>query len=367
MIAIRISELNKTYKVGKKGNLRDSLSGIFNRSETKEFFALKNINLDIQQGETIGIIGPNGAGKSTLLKIISRITAPTSGEILIKGRLASLLEVGTGFHPELSGIENIYLNGSLLGMSKADIRKSIDQIIDFSGINNFIDLPVKRLSSGMYVRLAFSVAAHLRSDILIVDEVLSVGDHEFQKKSLSKMTDLSKSGKTLIFVSHDLSTIRSLCQKTVLLQNGEITYVGSTQATIDKYLGSSCESYKEFHEYGLKYVKIHTIGNLAIEVGLQNPSFVPIFGFVIHDRNGIKVFGTNTTIENFILSRNTDGLRIDINEPVFLNGRYTLSIWYGSIDKHFIVDEHSIHFFIRKKDTYSHLGFIKPRVKIQTI
>ncbi len=200
------------------------------------FWALKDINFEIKQGDRIGIIGKNGAGKSTLLKIISEITAPTTGSIKIKGRVASLLEVGTGFHQEMTGRENIYMNGAILGMSRKEIDRKLDEIIDFSGIEQHIDTPVKRYSSGMYVRLAFAVAAHLESEILIADEVLAVGDASFQKKALDKMGDLSsKEGRTVLFVSHNMSAVKGICNKGILLEKGRITKTGEIQEVIDEY------------------------------------------------------------------------------------------------------------------------------------
>jgi len=199
-------------------------------------WSLKDINFDIYQGDAVGIIGKNGAGKSTLLKLLSRVTSPTTGEIKVKGRIASLLEVGTGFHPELSGRENIYLNGAILGMRKKEITRKLEEIIDFSGVERYIDTPVKRYSSGMYVRLAFAVAAHLESEILIVDEVLAVGDAEFQKKCLGKMGDISKGeGRTILFVSHDLSAISTLTSKSILMNNGKLQIYDTTSKVINEY------------------------------------------------------------------------------------------------------------------------------------
>lgn len=200
-------------------------------------WSLKDVNFEINQGEAVGIIGKNGAGKSTLLKLLSRVTGPTTGEIKIKGRIASLLEVGTGFHPELSGKENIYLNGAILGMRKKEITRKLEEIIDFSGVERYIDTPVKRYSSGMYVRLAFAVAAHLESEILIVDEVLAVGDAEFQKKCLGKMGDISKGqGRTVLFVSHNMAAVQNLCSKGLLIENGQMLFQGNINETITTYL-----------------------------------------------------------------------------------------------------------------------------------
>ena len=207
------------------------------KGESDIVWCLKDLNFDIEQGEAVGIIGRNGAGKSTLLKILSRITSPTTGSVKIKGRVASLLEVGTGFHPELSGRENIYLNGAILGMRKSEIKRKFDEIVDFAGVERYIDTPVKRYSSGMYVRLAFAVAAHLESEILIVDEVLAVGDAEFQKKCLGKMGDISKGeGRTVLFVSHNMDAVASLTSRAIFLKNGELASNGPTTETINHYL-----------------------------------------------------------------------------------------------------------------------------------
>ncbi len=200
------------------------------------FWALRNINLEIHEGEILGVIGSNGAGKSTLLKILSRVTAPTRGTVKVRGRIASLLEVGTGFHPELTGRENIFLNGAILGMSKGDVRKRLDEIINFSGVAQHIDTPVKRYSSGMYVRLAFAVAAHLEPEILVVDEVLAVGDAAFQKKCLSRMQDVSNAGRTVLFVSHNMSAMVKLCSRIVLLNQGMLQSTGKTDEVISNYL-----------------------------------------------------------------------------------------------------------------------------------
>lgn len=220
--------------------------------QKEDFWALSDVNLEVKRGEIIGIIGPNGAGKSTLLKILSQITPPTNGEIKIRGRVGSLLEVGTGFHPELTGRENIFLNGAILGMTRKETASKFDQIVEFSGVEKFLDTPVKYYSSGMYVRLAFSVAAHMETDILIVDEVLAVGDAEFQKKCLGKMNDITKSsGRTIIFVSHNLDAIERLCTKTVLLKKGKVVKIGETSDVINHYLNKE-SSLSSVVEYPIK-------------------------------------------------------------------------------------------------------------------
>ncbi len=256
---IRVENLGKKYIIGHQQEerytaLRDviankvkSLGTLIQNPKSKiqnsqeEFWALKDVSFEIKQGDRVGIIGRNGAGKSTLLKILSRITEPTKGSIKIKGRVASLLEVGTGFHPELTGRENIYLNGAILGMSKEEIKRKFDEIVAFAEIEKFLDTPVKRYSSGMYVRLAFAVAAHLEPEILIVDEVLAVGDAQFQKKCLGKMEDVGKEGRTVLFVSHNMAAVQQLTNKGVVLQKGQLLMIGDATTTIEKYLSSSID------------------------------------------------------------------------------------------------------------------------------
>ncbi len=257
-LAIKIEKLSKRYRLGvvSAKTLKDDLhrwwwkikgkgdpllkigqDSLNNYSPKDYVWALKDINLEVEQGEVLGIIGKNGAGKSTLLKILSRITTPTEGTAKIRGRLGSLLEVGTGFHPELTGRENIYLNGAIHGMTRHEIAKKLDDIVDFAGVAKYIDTPVKRYSSGMYVRLGFAVAAFLEPDILVVDEVLAVGDAEFQKRAIGKMQEVSQGeGRTVLFVSHNMASIRSLCTRAILLENGRIKFDGNTQEAIDKYL-----------------------------------------------------------------------------------------------------------------------------------
>ena len=264
-IVIKVENVGKKYMIGHKGTggyktLREQMfrhaHNLYSRTkkmvsgqvvvdgdETEEFWALKELNFDVKKGDRVGIIGKNGAGKSTLLKVLSRITEPTTGKISIKGRVASLLEVGTGFHAELTGRENIFLNGAILGMSRAEIKRKFDEIVDFSGIERFLDTPVKRYSSGMYVRLAFSVAAHLEPEILVVDEVLAVGDAEFQKKCLGKMKEVSTSeGRTILFVSHNLMALANICNKGIYLKKGQMRFSGDIEDALLEYTSDSSES-----------------------------------------------------------------------------------------------------------------------------
>ena len=272
-VALRDVLTNKARQIASK--TKNILSGgqLIAGNELEEFWALKDINFEVNQGDRVGIIGRNGAGKSTLLKVLSRITEPTTGRIRLRGRVASLLEVGTGFHPELSGRENIYLNGAILGMSRAEVKKKFDEIVDFAGVEKFLDTPVKRYSSGMYVRLAFAVAAHLEPEILIIDEVLAVGDAEFQKKCLGKMEDVSKNdGRTVLFVSHNMGAIRTLCNQTMILDHGEIKEFTPTEIAVNKYLSDGMN-----HAFEYKAMKAEKIfisyACLLNEDDLQTNSF----------------------------------------------------------------------------------------------
>src|SRR3989338_2938857 len=242
---IEINSLSKKYLLGQRESyysLRDVMAGLVKlkkgHNDKSEFWALKDINFHINQGDAIGIIGRNGAGKSTLLKILSRITPPTKGSVTLRGRVASLLEVGTGFHPELTGRENVYLNGAILGMKRAEINSKFNEIVEFAEVSKFLDTPVKFYSSGMYMRLAFAIAAHLEPEILLVDEVLAVGDAEFQKKCLGKMDEEAKRGRTVLFVSHNMSAIRELCNKGILLSSGALEVEGEINKVIDSYMSN---------------------------------------------------------------------------------------------------------------------------------
>lgn len=265
-VAIKIENLKKRYMLGAIGGrtLNAELQSWWARKRGKEdpntqigqdtsrygetFWALNGINLEIKKGEAVGIIGANGAGKSTLLKILSRVTAPTEGDVWIDGRVASMLEVGTGFHGELTGRENIYMNGAILGMTRKEVDAKIESIIDFSECRQFIDTPVKRYSSGMYVKLAFAVASHLDAEIMVMDEVLAVGDMKFQKKCLGKMGDEAKGGKTVLYVSHNMATIRNLCSRCIVLDKGKVAFDGDVEKAVEKYLGCLANSLPVYHD-----------------------------------------------------------------------------------------------------------------------
>jgi lipopolysaccharide transport system ATP-binding protein len=266
--AIDIKQLGKRYRVSSNGvvgasqyrTLRESLASVATRpfrrrrpavGGTNEFWALKNVTFGVEAGEVIGIIGKNGAGKSTLLKILSRITKPSSGEVRLRGRVGSLLEVGTGFHPELTGRENIFLNGAILGMSRREVSRKFDEIVAFAGVEDFLDMPVKRYSSGMYVRLAFAVAAHLEPEILLVDEVLSVGDHSFQTKCIGRMTDIARSGRTVLLVSHDLPMLTKLSTVAVWIDRGQVMRYGSPSDVVQEYCTDAASATAHAHSVDL--------------------------------------------------------------------------------------------------------------------
>lgn len=294
---IEVKNLSKRYNLGAIGatsikeeleRLWHGIRGTNGTRKTGEFWALRDVSFEVQPGEIVGIIGRNGAGKSTLLKILSRITQQTSGETILRGRVASLLEVGTGFHPDLSGRENIFLNGAILGMTKAEIRKKLDEIVAFAEVEKFIDTPVKRYSSGMYVRLAFAVAAHLEPEILVVDEVLAVGDVGFQKKCLGKMQDVSKTGRTVLFVSHNTAAIIRLCQKCVFLEEGKVKLTGATDEVVSHYLRSAnqAEGIRVWSNHdqcsndpGLKIHELRVVSpdnEVTGHVDIRHPFFVEI-------------------------------------------------------------------------------------------
>lgn len=364
---ITIKNIGKRYNIThQKGGyiaLRDVIASAFKnpfkfiaaktgsiggKNKKEEFWALRGIDLEVKKGEVIGIIGSNGAGKSTLLKILSQITPPTEGEIVLRGRVGSLLEVGTGFHPELSGRENIFLNGAILGMRKKEIAQKFDKIVEFAGIEKFLDTPVKYYSSGMYVRLAFSVAAHMEPDILIVDEVLAVGDAEFQKKCLGKMEEITRTdGRTIIFVSHNMSALQRICKKGVLLKKGRVEMIGDIKDVIDTYL-TTAESLTQhdltsfsseeiaitaFKVNGTDRTSIDISGandvvKISIDIDVKKPATLSLYAS-LKDRNfqPIGFFSPGHTDKNIkTFEEGTHTLEASIRLPRLMRGRYFLDI-----------------------------------------
>jgi lipopolysaccharide transport system ATP-binding protein len=372
-IVIRAERLGKKYVIRHKGEreryttLRDVVArsvtsaqrsavnlfrkGPASRNHTEEFWALKDVNFEIRRGEVVGIIGRNGAGKSTLLKILSRITEPSEGRVEIEGRVASLLEVGTGFHPELTGRENIYLNGAILGMGRPEIRRKFDEIVAFSEVEQFLDTPVKRYSSGMYVRLAFSVAAHMEPEILIVDEVLAVGDTAFQEKCIGKLDDVSKStGRTVLFVTHNMSVVQHLCSRAVLMGSGRLTASGSTASIVKQYLSDARKEPKvaladwadriTTGEARITNFELGngTVGNhiafgedfrFRIRAEFNRSIIDPTFGLIIHDAAGVPLVNINTLHQGLRLGRVEGNLVIEgmIPKISLYPGVYYLSPW----------------------------------------
>lgn len=371
---IKAEHISKQYRLGKigTGTVSHDLNRWWHRVRGKEdpylklgdvndrsnkgssdyVWSLRDVNFEINQGDAVGIIGRNGAGKSTLLKLLSRVTMPTTGKIYTKGRIASLLEVGTGFHPEMTGRENIYLNGAILGMRKHEIKRKFDEIVAFSGVERYIDTPVKRYSSGMYVRLAFAVAAHLESEILIVDEVLAVGDAEFQKSCLGKMGDVSRGeGRTVLFVSHNMAAVKTLCNRGLVLEHGMVKYTGDATSSVGYYMQGSSETnlVKHFNdEYHNDYFQLHQLEvrnvegtqddiideykaiQLVVTITVKKEAANKKITFVMNNEEGITLFTFSHA--NF---RHQQPLHEGINEvsctiPAgFLNiGSYYLSMYY---------------------------------------
>ena len=323
------------------------------KGESEYVWALRDIDFKVEQGDVVGIIGKNGAGKSTLLKILSKVTAPTTGTIRARGRIGSLLEVGTGFHPEMTGRENIYMNGAILGMTKAEISKKLDEIVDFSGCERYIDTPVKRYSSGMMVRLGFAVAAHLDPEILVVDEVLAVGDAEFQKKAIGKMQDVSRGeGRTVLFVSHNMTSIKQLCQKCIWLDNGKVKERGLVNAIVDNYLASN--SVKEFNAFFPEESNRRNedpsirITDFRLQNKLPKTGDILHFEFIVENKgNETKQVEMAIAIKNIQYEPVTQFFSKDTNSTILLNpginkisvstpplplveGNYHLNLWIGS-------------------------------------
>jgi len=385
---IKVENISKQYRLGNVGT--GSLAHDLNRTwyrirgmenpylkigdtndrtvkgRSEYVWALKDINFEVKQGEVLGIIGRNGAGKSTLLKILSRTTTPTTGSVKIKGRVASLLEVGTGFHPELSGRENIFLNGAILGMTKQEIKRKFDEIVDFAGVERYIDTPVKRYSSGMYVRLAFGVAAHLEPEILIVDEVLAVGDAEFQKKALGKMRDVSdKEGRTVLFVSHNMAAVSSLCNLGILLENGMIKSSGKIDEVLANYFTSNNAVLRnEYHGTGpVKNAFLENSANvfyrgdnfkILVQFNINELIQNLVLGIVIRDSQDVSIIGVNN--KHYTTSKLNDQpissgiVSIEIRSLELMPGNYKVDLFLGDSTTDIEIVENALYFSVEEKD-----------------
>lgn len=410
-IAIDVRDIDKVYKIGSKKQVDSLVSSIAQsiisplqrlrlimsgKVDTaagldKDFWALRDISFKVEHGEVLGIIGHNGAGKSTLLKILSRITKPTKGEIHIKGRVGSLLEIGTGFHPDLTGRENIFLNGSILGMTRVEIQAKFDEIVEFAGIEEFIDTPIKHYSSGMGVRLGFAVAAHLEPDILIVDEVLAVGDAEFQRKCLQKMGSVSREGRTVLFVSHNMSAIENLCTRAILLEKGQIKYVGETSDVVSTYLSryyNNDRTFADLEREGngkLRVLDMHLEDSDGNIISALSAGEDAIFCFH-YETNGLRAtdkisfgIGITSSREQALANLYSDFsdtyltdlpkrgiVRLKIPNLPFTNGDYLMSarvVMNGPSDTGIVLDfpQGSIPFQIRASDYYGTGNLQLPR------
>jgi len=338
-------------------------------------YSLKDINFEIEQGDAVGIIGRNGAGKSTLLKILSRVTTPSTGRINIKGRVASLLEVGTGFHPELTGRENIYLNGAILGMRKKEIDRKLEEIIDFSGVERYIDTPVKRYSSGMYVRLAFAVAAHLESEILIVDEVLAVGDAEFQKKCLGKMGEVSKGeGRTVLFVSHNMAAVKQLCKMGLNLESGKLNNFGNINSICEFYNSIIKEKSTSLFESEIGFcrkIKVDVDSDTKdlfcfIEVYSEINLLDFVMGIVIKDTDNVPLVGVNTKnyfSEKFTLCRGIKTIKFKLTNINLFDNFYFVDFFFGEKGVDFYFLENKIQIEIKNNIEF----FKKPQQKLNKL
>ena len=363
---IKVENLGKKYKIGEKERylaLRDSivnavklpykiLTGKISLKKP-DFWALKDVSFEVKKGEVVGIIGRNGAGKTTLLKILSRITEPTTGRVTLRGRVASLLEVGTGFHPELTGRENVYLNGAILGMRRFEINRKFDEIVDFSGVEKFIDTPVKRYSSGMYVRLAFAVAAHLEPEILIIDEVLAVGDAEFQKKCLGKMKNVASAGRTVLFVSHNMGAISSLTRRCLWLDNGILREEGPTMDVVSQYLEKGYKKITKWQTPSLNnkpiqiilaeivsesgHFDVKTNSKINIEYIVREPVYGAVVSAIIHASDGASILSTEDidTNQELLERRNPEKYRatVDIPGNWLSSGKYFLRLHSGVVSQ----------------------------------
>jgi lipopolysaccharide transport system ATP-binding protein len=412
---ISVENLGKRYRLRHqkkqpyatlRGALTEGLRGLMRPDRAaaegpavEDFWALRDVNFEVAEGEVVGVIGRNGAGKSTLLKVISRITEPTEGRIRLRGRVASLLEVGTGFHPELTGRENIFLNGAILGMSTAEIRAKFDEIVAFAEVEKFLDTPVKHYSSGMYVRLAFAVAAHLEPEILIVDEVLAVGDAQFQKKCLGKMRDVAEhSGRTVLFVSHNLAAVEHLCSSAIFLQQGRLRYRGSTTEALDAYRegmqshkAESADSRSWTRPPWAKPVIVRSTlaaatGTPAMSFGIGDPMRInvefatadgtpvatPCLGVVINNGLGVAVAAFNMRMTGSLATRHVSSGLIccELDDLRLVPGNYTIDLWLGDGMTDIDMVQGALSFDVEPTDFYgsgvppfAHIGVMVVRPK----
>ncbi len=373
---IEVHNLTKIYHIGKKSrDLRYTIGNIItskNKSYEK-LLALDDISFNVNEGEVFGIIGPNGSGKSTLLKILSRITYPTSGRAILRGRISSLLEVGTGFHHELTGRENIFLNGSILGMSKKEIKSKFDEIVDFSGIEKFIDTAVKHYSSGMYVRLAFSVAAHLEPEILLVDEVLSVGDMNFRKKSMGKMNEVASSGRTVVLVSHNLGIINNLCQNGIYLHNGRIIKSGLINSVVEAYQNSYKPDISLSISKKSKYIEVKEIKILSqtgggsniiscgdnVKIDIEFNTLVKIKNLlvkiIVRDHNKQTIFSCNNKFYDSIFKEvpKQGTIRCQIPKLPLNTGEYSIDLFFEENRKEIFKVSEAVRFEVFAGSYYS--------------
>ena len=388
--AIQVEGISKLYQLAHESNRHRTFAEVLadmaksplrrlrqlqgNDKSMEDFWALRDVSFNVNPGEIVGIVGRNGAGKSTLLKVLSRIIEPTSGRAVMRGRVASLLEVGTGFHPELSGRENIYLNGSILGMKKREIDAKFDEIVAFAEVERFLDTAVKRYSSGMYVRLAFAVAAHLEPEILIIDEVLAVGDAEFQKKCLGKMKDVaSGGGRTVLFVSHNMVAVRTLCDRGVLLSGGSVELVDTAEAVVGVY-GAGAEASGAtvtFAPQGtpLRMTEVSLLvdgapaatapmgSSLVLRVGFAADIAIkhPRFGYVIQTADGNQILNSNNRYQpspSYDLPVSSGAIECDLGNPPLMPGRYAVSLWFGDMvgDQH--IELEAMVFDVTERDLW---------------
>ncbi len=391
---LEVKNISKKFRISHEQqrylSLRDTIANIFKlkkNGDSEEFWALKDISFDVQPGESVGIIGKNGAGKSTLLKILSKITPPTSGKIISRGRIASLLEVGTGFHLELSGRENIFLNGSILGMKRKEILEQFDKIVDFSGVEKFLDTPLKHYSSGMQLRLAFAVAAFLKPEILVIDEVLAVGDAEFQRKCMEKMNDLSRNhGRTVLFVSHNMSATKLLCSRTLVLTNGEKELEGESGKVINYYLKKTLpvlveekdhsgifdlrthKNKKYDRDYGMQEIrlycddvltnKLYAGCRMKVEIDFTDKRDIKelVLGFIVKTYLGQEILGVNNRHYGTRLYRDSvkSGTVIIESErfPIYGEGNYTVDLYFGDSEDNYDTIYSAFHFSLKDADVH---------------